>query len=327
MKVAITTAVHNEQKHISSLLEKILCQSHIPDEIIIVDDGSVDDTAKIIKDYSSKYPVIRYLYQNRKGPAAARNLAWKNSDSDICIFTDGDCEPEKDWIKEITAPFGNKDVGAAAGGYRTINEESILARFIGHEIAWKYKDIKGEIKAHGTYNLAVKKSVLEEIGGLDEGYPFPSGEDWDMTYKISKRYKIIFVPSAIVGHYHPDKFWPYFKNQIRRGFDRVKLYRDHPDMAKSDNYTGEIIKYQVLASGLFIPSLVLIYPLFKFSFLVPLALFAFLLSTSFLSFPYIAKRDLKAALYGVVVQMARNFAWFIGLLKGVFYEVRKTKME
>ena len=59
-------------------------------------------------------------------------------------------------------------------------------------------------------------------------YPVPSGEDWDLTYRISENHRIVFVPEAIVGHYHPDKFIPYMKNQERRGFDRVKIYKDFP---------------------------------------------------------------------------------------------------
>lgn len=317
MKIAIIVGVYNEEKHIANLIEKLLRQTHMPNEVIIVDDGSNDSTADIVKKYSKKYPIIKYFYQDRRGPAAARNTAWRNSNCDVCIFTDGDCEPEENWVKELISPFYKEEIGASAGAYKTINKNSILARFIGYEIDWKYRNYGKEIKAHGTYNLAVKKSILLEIKGLDDSYPFPSGEDWDMTYKISKKYKIIFVPSAIVGHYHPEKFWLYMNNQIRRGFDRVKVYKNHPDMAKKDNYTGRIIKYQVLASGIFPFFLILIYPFFNLSFLAPLFIFIFLMLTAFISFPYIAKRDLKAALYGIIVQLLRNFAWFIGLIKGV----------
>jgi glycosyltransferase involved in cell wall biosynthesis len=316
-KVAIVVAVFNEEKHIVELLDSLLNQTHMPDSIVLVDDGSTDKTGEIIKSYSEKNSLIKYIYQKNSGPATARNKAWKSTNADICIFTDGDCEPSADWIEKLLKPFADEKVGATAGAYRTINNESILARFVGHEIAWRYKNVKGEINAHGTYNLAVKKSVLEDVGGLNEEYPRASGEDWDMTYKISKKYKIIFVPEAIVGHHHPETFCWYMKNQARRGYDRIKVYKDHPDMARGDNYTPWYIKYQILAVGAIIPSLILFYPFFKYSYIIPLILILFLFSTSFFSFMYIAKKDIKSALYGIPIQFARNFAWFWGLAKGI----------
>jgi glycosyltransferase involved in cell wall biosynthesis len=317
MKIAVVVGVYNEEKHIADLLEALLNQNRLPDEIVIVDDGSKDKTAEIIKDCASKNPIVKYIYQKNSGPAAARNNAWKNSTADICIFTDGDCVPEKNWIQELIKPLDDEKVGGVAGAYKTINKESILARFIGLEIEWRYSKVKNEIQAHGTYNLAVRKKVLEEIGGLDESYPVPSGEDWDMTYKISKRYELIFVRSAVVGHYHPEKFWWYMKNQVRRAFDRIKVYKDHPEMKKGDNYTPPYTKYQILSSGLFVPSLILFFPLFKFSFVLPIAVFLVMMTTTLIPFPYFLKKDIAVAFYSIPIQIARGIAWFVGILKGI----------
>jgi glycosyltransferase involved in cell wall biosynthesis len=317
MKIAIVTGVYNEEKHIAELIEAVLNQTIKPDEFIIVDDGSRDKTAEIIKKYSDKNPAIKYFYQKNSGPASARNRAWKNSSSDICIFTDGDCLPNKDWIEKLIKPFDDAGTGATAGTYRTINTQSILARFIGLEIGWKHSNYGKTINVHGTYNLAVRKNILEEIGGLDESYPVPSGEDWDMTYKISQKYKIAFVPEAIVGHYHPEKFWPYMKNQVRRGLDRIKVYKDHPNLIKGDSYTPGIVKYQVLASGFFPISLLFFFPLFKFSYTLPLATILFLIIASMQPFAYFFKKDKTVAFYGIFIQIARNFAWAWGMIKGI----------
>jgi len=316
MKIAAVVSVYNEEKNIAKLIDIILKQTRLPEEIIIVDDGSFDKTAVIAKSYVKNNPIIKYLYQDNRGPAAGRNRGWNESSADICAFTDGDCLPEENWIEEIIKPFSDPVIGATGGAYKTLNSQKLLARFIGLEIDWRYYN-KKEIKAHGAYNLAVRKNILKEVGGFNEEYPKASGEDWDLTYKISKKHKIIFVPSAIVGHYHPEKFWSYMKNQARRAYDRVKIYKDHPEMKKGDNYTGGIIKYQIVASGLFIPSCALIYPFFRFSYIIPIAIFLFLILSAFISFPYLWKKDKLAAIYGVFVQLARNFAWLFGLVRGI----------
>lgn len=317
MRIAVNVGVFNEEKTIGDLIKALLSQKRLPDEIVIVDDESNDNTAAIIKEFANNHRNINYIYQKNAGPAVARNKAWKNSNADICIFTDGDCIPEPDWIEKLLKPFTDQQVGATAGTYKTINRKSLLARFIGLEIDYKYRDVRGQIDAHGTYNLAVKKTVLESVGGLCEDYPMPSGEDWDMTYKISRKHKIIFVPEAIVGHYHPENFRWYMKNQTRRGFDRIKLYNDNPEKAGSDVYTGKIIKYQVWASGIFVPSILLFFPIFNFSYFVPLALGSFIIIASLPIFFYLLKRDLKIALISLPVILSRNYAWFWGMLKGI----------
>lgn len=318
MRVAVTIGLYNEAKHVEDLVLALLAQTHKIDEIIFVDDGSTDATGEIIQRYIPDHPQIQYLKQANQGPAVARNKAWHLATAEICVLTDGDCLPVPDWIETLLKKFTSDEIGAVAGTYRTLNRESVLARFIGLEIAWKYRNVRGPVDVHGAYNLAVRRSVLEALGGFREDYPMPSGEDWDLTYRISRGYKLIFTPDAVVGHYHPEKFWSYMRNQMRRGYDRIKVYRDHPCKIGTDTYTGKIVKYQVLAAAAFVPALVFAFPVFPFSWLAPFGIFSFLIGSSFIPVPYFFKnKDAEAAFYGVVIQFFRYFAWAAGGLIGV----------
>ena len=270
MRISVCVALYNEEKHLRYLLDALLGQTKKPEEIIFVDDGSMDKTKEMIESYAKGNESIRYCYQKNKGPASARNRAWRNSTGDIVVFTDGDCVPNSDWLEEIARPFEDHSVGAVGGAYKTINKESLLAGFIGYEFERKYEIIekKGNLlDSHGTYNLAIRKEILKEMGGFSEDYPCASCEDLDLTYKVSKKYKIVFSRNAVVGHFHPDNLFNFiFRNQVRRGFDRVKLYKDHRDKASNDSYTERIIKYQVGIAGLSLASLFLFFPIFHFSF-------------------------------------------------------------
>ncbi len=316
MKIAVTVAVHNEEKTIKQLIESLLGQTRKPDEIIFVDDGSKDRTVLLIQEYSKEHPEIRLHVQKQKGPAAARNRAWKESCSDICVFTDGDCVPEPDWIEKLVQPLVTPQTGGCGGTYKTLNTHSLLARFIGWEISWRYHKVRGLIDCHGSYNLAVRRKILEEVGGFNEEYPQASGEDFDMTYKIAKQWNLVYVPEAVVGHYHPERLLPYLKNQVRRGYDRIKLYCDHPHKMHSDTYTGSYVKYQVALSALMFPSLILIYPFFPYSFLFPLLIMAVLLFFTLIPFPYFIKKDKRVAFFSIPVQFLRGFSWTWGLVKG-----------
>ncbi|MEI7750764.1 MAG: glycosyltransferase [Candidatus Omnitrophota bacterium] len=328
MKIVVVSAVYNEEKYIGRMIESLMAQTRMPDEVVLVDDGSKDGTAQVIEQYAKRYPVIRLIRNSNQGPAASRNSGWRAARADVAIFTDGDCVPDRDWIEKLMKGFvsddvavpttvnqGKKQVGAVAGTYRTLNKENVLARFVGDEIAWRYRNVRGEVDAHGAYNLAIRKGVLEEMRGFDESYKAPSGEDWDLTFRISRKYKILFAPEAIVAHAHPEAFWPYMRNQAQRGFDRIKLYKDHPQKRNGDVYSGKIAKYQVLAAGLLL--LTLSFLPFRCFRVIPILLSLFLFGSCWNSFGFIFKRDPAAAFYGIGIQFARCFAWAWGALKGV----------
>jgi glycosyltransferase involved in cell wall biosynthesis len=315
--VAVTIAVYNEQALIDSLIDSLLGQTRPPDEIVLVDDGSRDDTAKLIKARAQRDARIRYVYQDNAGPATARNRAWREASCDICVFTDGDCVPDGNWIETLIAPFEDANVGATAGTYRTLNADNLLARFVGAEIAWRYRNVGDSVDCHGTYNLAIRRDVLLELGGFDESYRYPSGEDFDLTYRISRKHRIAFVRAAVVGHEHPDALWPYLKLQSRRALDRVRLYRAHRDKSGSDTYTSPLEKYQVLASGMLLgaPALALIDT--RAAALAGGALFGFLLLTALHPFAFVWRQAPAAAVYGTWVRLLRNFAWGFGVVRGL----------
>jgi glycosyltransferase involved in cell wall biosynthesis len=315
--LAVTVAVYNEQKLIDQLLDALLRQTRVPDEIVLVDDGSTDATAALIKRRSEREPRIRYVHQENAGPAAARNRAFREAQSEICVFTDGDCVPDPDWIEKLTEPFGDPAIGASAGTYRTLNPQSVLASFIGAEIAWRYRDVGQSVDCHGTYNLAIRRAVLEELGGFDQRYRHPSGEDFDLTYRVSRKYRIAFVREAVVGHEHPEHLWGYLRLQARRAFDRVRLYRSHSDKAGSDSYTSWLEKYQVLAAGLLCATPALLLVDARLAGLSALLLIGFSLGTALLPVAWISRYSGRAAAYGILVRLLRNFAWGCGVLFGL----------
>jgi hypothetical protein len=163
--------------------------------------------------------------------------------------------------------------------------------------------------------LAFRRTLLEEAGGFNETYLGPSGEDWDLTYRISRRHTIRFLPEAVVLHSHPERLGPYLALQVRRGCDRIKLYGDHPDKMTKDAYTGPVVKFEVVAAAL-LPAAWLAgvagRPLF-WSFLI------FLMVAAALPIPYIFRQaGAGTALFSFGVRMIRYYAWVAGAVWGVF---------
>jgi len=207
-------------------------------EIIVVDDGSTEK----IKDICDAKGVS-YLRQERSGPAKARNTGWKASCGSIICFTDADCVPERQWLACLVSALASEDIAAVGGSYENNNPESLLACCIHEEIILRHERMPKFVKAIGSYNMAVRRDVLERINGFDEGFAMASAEDNDLSYRLSRNgYRLLFDPSIKVAHRHPRALRRYLASQFWHGFWRVRLYLKHPRMVSGDDYSN-IIDY------------------------------------------------------------------------------------
>jgi glycosyltransferase involved in cell wall biosynthesis len=235
MNVSVVIPAYHAESTIGQAVEQSFAQAREPLEIevIVVDDGSKDDTAKVAE--SAGATVIR---QENAGPAAARNRGWESATGQVICFTDSDCIPVADWLENLLDGFNESQVGAVAGSYEIANTNSWLARWVHREIVERHRKMPGFIRAFGSYNLAIPRYVLRATGGFNPTYRQASGEDNDFSYRIIKEgWRIAFRPQAKVAHYHPEKVWKYLLEQYRHGFWRAKLYKDHPEMIRGDDYT------------------------------------------------------------------------------------------
>ncbi|MDZ4229371.1 MAG: glycosyltransferase, partial [Patescibacteria group bacterium] len=111
MKVSVVITVKNEADTIESLLQSLRAQTKKPDEIIVVDAGSTDDTSKIVKRYSITYRVCDRGTNRAKG----RNFGIRASRNKIIAVTDAGCRADQHWLERLTKPFKDKQVLSVAG--------------------------------------------------------------------------------------------------------------------------------------------------------------------------------------------------------------------
>lgn len=318
LSVSVVVPAYNCEKTILKTLQALLNQTFKNVDIIVVDDGSTDNTAEIVKNVDR----VRYFYQKNAGPATARNFGAAQSRSDLIFFTDSDCIAAHNWIETAISGFKDEKVGVVSGSYGISNPESRLARCIHQEILYRHHYLMPKYpKSFGSYNFGIRSKLFQAIGGFNQSYRSASGEDNDLSYKVLKaNYKIFFEKNALVAHFHPVFVQKYLKEQFRHGFWRVKMYKDHLQMAQGDDYTfwKDILEVPMVASvflagifGLFVKSISLM--------CIP----STLLYGLQLIFGLRMIKGLSEGFYFSVVTFLRAFARTLGFSSGFFYFLLK----
>ena len=292
-------------------------------EILVVDDGSTDDTAGVVE----RYPGVRLFSQGNAGPATARNRGAIEARGAIILFTDDDCVPMPDWLDAMLEPFKNPAVVATKGIYRTC-QQRLTARFVQIEYEDRYRLMAGLdcIDFVDTYSAAFRRDRFLEMSGYDDSFPVACAEDIELSYRMSARgWKMKFAPAAIVYHTHPDGFWRYLKKKYKFAFWRVLAVRKNPGKGVKDSHTPQIMKLQLLLT----PALVLaiafdctVRPSLPAPSASAIVLAIFLLST----LPFAWRAAVKDPIVGLLspaLLAARACAQFLGVAAGLIHARQK----
>ena len=235
--VSVIIPGKNEGKHLYKLTKSLNEQTYKNFELIIVDDGSDDDTPIIGKNLE-KLGLIDMFIRNemRGGKASAANLALRYSKGKYIVHLDADCSFDHDAIEQILIPFFIDDsIGAVGGNVKVRNyKDSLCAKLQAIEYL-KTVSVGRIVTSYlGIYKIisgafgAFRKDVIDRIGGWDIG----PGLDGDITVKIRKSgYKIFFQPKAICLTNAPSKFKVLTKQRLRWDKSIIRFrVRKHKDV-------------------------------------------------------------------------------------------------
>ena len=192
--------VFNGAKTIENTVGSILQQSLRPFEIIVVDDGSTDNTSNALKKFESQ---IVYLLKQNGGPSSARNLGVKSAGGDYVAFTDSDCLPDRDWLLYLMRGFDEPAVGGVGGIIRSA-DANLTGEYIDIiRLLDPQADETGEIPYVITANACFRREAIIRAGLFDERFRKPGGEEAELCFRIKDLgYQFKFVAEATVFHHH-----------------------------------------------------------------------------------------------------------------------------
>lgn len=185
--VSVLIPAYNEEKNIEECLDSVLKSNYHKDkiEVIVVDDGSTDNTLKILK----RYKEARVLKQNHLGKVDALNLGILNSHYEFILTIDADTTLDKNCLKELVKPFSDKTVGATTGNNNVKNKNSLISAFqnVEYHFSNLLRNSFSTVFKHGVWfsgSLACyRRTALEEIGFFKKD---TLAEDQDTALEMKK---------------------------------------------------------------------------------------------------------------------------------------------
>jgi glycosyltransferase involved in cell wall biosynthesis len=236
-KASVIVPTYNRADVLPSAIDSILAQTTKDFEIIIVDDGSTDNTREVLEPYLAR-PNIRYIYQENQKQAAARNNGILHSKSEYVGFLDSDdfWYPEKLEL-QIKTLEEHPEVGMVFSNQMMFNDDS--------EEGWvryppgvlKSGDIFKDLLKRKFYcslqTVLVRRSVFDDVGLTDESLK-NSLEDWDLTLRIAKKYKVIGIEKPLVRRrIHEETSVKYLEFRINNHRTILEKHLKEPSLAPS----------------------------------------------------------------------------------------------
>ncbi len=201
-------------------------------EIVVVDDKSTDDTVVKVETFLARHKKLRgkiIALKKNGGPAHARNVGARWASGRILFFLDSDVIIYPKALFELVKSFEDPDIHALTGVWDKKQKNNAFFPKFKALRDWSYwineRDPSHYYYLFSTRVAAIERDLFLRLGGFDETYKHALVEDIELTYRIARRYAVIFNP-AVKVHHEFEGFWPIAKKYFWRSFYWTKIYRE-----------------------------------------------------------------------------------------------------
>jgi glycosyltransferase involved in cell wall biosynthesis len=227
-RVSVVVASYNGAPTLKTCLQSLVRLNYPDYEVILVDDGSTDDSAAL----AALFPEVRYLKQEtNRGLGVARNTGIAAATGEIIAFTDSDCRADEDWLYYLVGDLLNSRF-AGIGGHNFLppDDSPTAACVMVSPGGPAHVMLTDRLAEHiPGCNMAFYKWALAHIGGFDPLY-WKAGDDVDVCWRLQQRgYRLGFSPAGFVWHYRRNTIKAYLKQQAGYGDAEALLERRHPE--------------------------------------------------------------------------------------------------
>jgi glycosyltransferase involved in cell wall biosynthesis len=222
------------------VLDALARQAGPPEfEVVVVDDGSGDDTPRRLSEYRPPYP-FRFFSQENGGPASARNRGVREARGRVVLFLGDDTVPEPLLLSvHARAHAETRPDPIAVLGYTTWPRELRVSPFLHHINEYGLQFGYGLIQDPEqvpfnffyTSNVSLPRALLVEAGLFDTTFPHAAWEDIEVAYRLMQRgMRMLYRPEAVARHHHAITFASFRRRQEKAGEAAAIFYRKHPEL-------------------------------------------------------------------------------------------------
>src|SRR5438876_15104 len=239
--ISVVMAAYNEGRVIAGTLRALLDTEYKGDiEVIVIDDGSRDETAAEIERAAEVDPRVRLMQQENRGKARALQRALSAARHGIAVFVDADTHFQRDTLPRLLEPFADERIGAVSGHAKVGNLRTFIARCQALEYTCGFNLDR---RAYNRWNCitvvpgaisAIRKDAINEAGGLSLQ---TLAEDTDLTLSLHRnRQRIVYVPDAIAWTEAPETVRTLARQRSRWAYGTLQCLWKHRDMVFNWNY-------------------------------------------------------------------------------------------
>jgi biofilm PGA synthesis N-glycosyltransferase PgaC len=234
--VSVLVAAYCEQAVIERTLRALLVLDYPAYEIVVVDDGSTDRTAEILRPYAADGRIRLLEKRRNEGKAMALNDAIPITRGEIVTIVDADIQPQPDTLRHLVTHFRHGRVAAVAGNPQVTNTSSLLAKIQATEFASivsvlrRAQRVWGRILTVSGAVCAFRKSAIVDVGLFD---PEMATEDIALTWKLQRRfYDVRYEPRAVVAMQVPETVRGLYQQRKRWATGLAQVLRRNAPMLR-----------------------------------------------------------------------------------------------
>jgi glycosyltransferase involved in cell wall biosynthesis len=225
-KMSVVVAAHNAGRTLEECLTSLVNLRYPDYEIIVVNDGSTDNTGAILAEFP-----VRGITTHKLGVSGARNEGLRAATGEIIAYIDSDAAADPDWLMYLATTYLTQDMVGVGGPNLVPPEDGWIAKCVYRSPGGPCQVMLDDRAAEHIpgCNMSFYKWVLEEIGGFDVVF-HAAGDDVDICWRILERgYRIGYSPSAVVWHHRRPSVRAYWRQQVGYGISEALLERKHPN--------------------------------------------------------------------------------------------------
>ncbi|HEX8446494.1 MAG TPA: glycosyltransferase [Sphingomonas sp.] len=240
--VSVLIPAFNEARVIEASVRRVLASADVALEVIVIDDGSTDDTSAIVARAFADDPRVRLLTLVNGGKAAALNTALRTTRGEVIVALDADTQFESQTIARLARWFADPDLGAVAGNAKVGNRVNLVTRWQAVEYVTAQNLERRALAQFDAITVvpgavgAWSRAALDDVGG----YPVDTlAEDQDLTIAIQRNgWRVAYDVDAVAWTEAPESFRALSRQRFRWAFGTLQCLWKHRDVVRTRHPAG-----------------------------------------------------------------------------------------